>query len=41
MEEEFGDGFAIAARQAGVPLPVGAPHATALPGNPAMNGAAR
>ena len=29
MEEEFGDGFAIAARQAGVPLPVGEPQATA------------
>jgi hydrogenase expression/formation protein HypC len=36
MEEEFGDGFAIAARQAGVPLPVGEHQAAASPMNPAI-----
>src|SRR6476661_3822785 len=41
MEEEFGDGFALAAKQAGEPIPAGEPHATALPGNPATNGAVR
>ena len=41
MEEEFGDGFAIAARQAGVPLPVGEPQATASRMTHTLNGAAR
>src|SRR6476659_3067197 len=46
MEEEFGDGFAIAAKQAGEPVPVGAgfestsPPAASAGGSP-TNGAAR
>ena len=41
MEEEFGDGFALAARQAGVPVPAGAgPESTARESaDPATSGA--
>jgi len=46
MEEEFGDGFALAAKQAGVPMPAGAgldstrPSTASTNGSP-TNGAAR
>ena len=46
MEEEFGDGFALAAKQAGVPIPAGAgldstsPSTASTNGSP-TNGAAR
>lgn len=44
MEEEFGDGFALAAKQAGVDSPVDAAGETVTAAGPAdstMNGAAR
>jgi|SRR6478672_2143835 len=41
MEEEFGDGFALAAKQAGVPIPSVDPQAATSPVTPAMNGAVR
>ncbi len=41
MEEEFGDGFALAARQAGVPMPDRTADATSESGNAMTNGFSR